>query len=244
MIQIMFLYSHWVIVICLFALSILSIVNFVRRVSAFRRVVRRVGRGFRRVNRKVGRAFRRVQRVQRKFAKTDPKIYNSIKTASSNTMKEVLDSKATNRVKAKDIKKEVKNQVAIKIEKELQESPMRDMRPLIDKTIDETINLALFEEVSKRGDQLNITRVPPINKFLWRLILPLCVAGGVGGLSFFYPDKIPPGDLVIPEIIHQPGVPPPPIDPIQVVQSILINAAVYGLGALILVGLLILIRRK
>ena len=142
-IQIMILFSHWLILICCFGLLVYSVTHFLRRVGAFRRVVRRVRRGFRRVQRKVGRAFRRVKRVQRKFAKTDPKVFNSIKTASSNTMKEVLDSKGTQRVREKDIKKEVKNKVAIKVEREIQESPMRDMRPLVDKTIDETINLAV-----------------------------------------------------------------------------------------------------
>ncbi|MHA1883831.1 MAG: hypothetical protein ACW96S_02165, partial [Promethearchaeota archaeon] len=139
--------------------------------------LRRVGRAFRRVSRRIARSVRRVRRYQRKFAKTDASIYSSIQHSSAKHVKDILDKKGKSWGKEKDIKKEAKNRVALEIEKELQESPMREMRSLVDKTIDESINLALLEEISRRGDQLNITRIPPIFKYLGTLIFPLLTAG-------------------------------------------------------------------
>ncbi|MFX1380670.1 MAG: hypothetical protein ACFFA4_16425, partial [Promethearchaeota archaeon] len=126
-------------------------------------------------------------------------------------------------------------------EKEVQESPMKDMRSLINNTIDETINLALLNEVKDRGAQLKITNGFSFGKLFWRLIFPLATAVGIAGLNFLFPDKIPPGSLLV-NVIQQPGL-PPIVDPIELIQSVLINGAVYGIGALILVGLIILIRR-
>jgi hypothetical protein len=159
-------------------------------------------------------------------------------------MLEVLDSKADKWVREKDIKKEVKNKVAIEIERELQQSPMNDMRSLVDKTIDETINLALLEEMSKRGPELKITRIPPIGRYLGTIVFPLVTAGIMGAASYYNPDKIPPGNLIIIDSLRPPTGNPPPIDPIQVAQSTLINIAVYGLAALALTGLILLVRRK
>jgi hypothetical protein len=207
--------------------------------------LRRIGRAFRRVSRRIARSFRRVTRYQRRFAKTDAKIFGSIQQSSAKHVKAVLDKKGKTWGKEKDIKKEVKNKVALEIEKELQISPMRDMRSLVDKTIDETINLALLEEISRRGDQLNITRIPPIFKYLGNLIFPLVTAGVLGIITAYYPDRIPPGSLIIIDPNRPPtGGNPPPIDPIQVAQSALVNAAVYGIGALALVGIIALIRRR
>ncbi len=207
--------------------------------------LRRVGRAFRRVSRRIARSVRRVRRYQRKFAKTDASIYSSIQHSSAKHVKDILDKKGKSWGKEKDIKKEAKNRVALEIEKELQESPMREMRSLVDKTIDESINLALLEEISRRGDQLNITRIPPIFKYLGTLIFPLLTAGVLGLITAYYPDRIPPGRWIIIDPQRPPtGGNPPPIDPIQVVQTSLINAAVYGIGALALVGIIRLIRRR
>jgi hypothetical protein len=160
-------------------------------------------------------------------------------------MIEVLDSKGDKWVREKDIKKEVKNKVAIEIERELQQSPMNDMRSLVDKTIDETINLALLEEMSKRGPELKITRIPSIGRYFGTIIFPLVTAGIMGAASYYNPDKIPPGNFIIIDPLGPPtGGNPPPIDPIQVAQSVLINIAAYGLGALALTGLILLLRRK
>ncbi|MFX1325501.1 MAG: hypothetical protein ACFE8N_11120 [Promethearchaeota archaeon] len=203
-----------------------------------RRVVRRLNRGIRRVSRK-------VTRYQKTFAKTDPKMFNAIKAASTKSMKEVLDGKGDNWVREKKIKQDVKNKVAIEIERELQQSPMNDMRTLVDKTMDETINLALLEEMKKRGPALKITRVPPIGRYLGLIIFPIITAGILGAASFYNPDKIPPGNLVILGSLNPPpGGNPPPIDPIQVAQSTIINIAAYGMGALALAGLIMLLRRK
>lgn len=225
--------------ICWISLAMFSIFNFIRRVGRrMRRVTRRVSRGIRRVS-------RRVTRYQRKFAKTDPKMFNAIKAASVKSMAEVLDSKGDKWVREKNIKKEVKNKVAIEIERELQQSPMNDMRSFIDKTIDETINLALLEEMKKRGPALKITRVPPIGRYLGLIIFPIITAGILGAASFYNPDKIPPGNLVIINPLRPPtGGNPPPIDPIQVAQSTIINLATYGIGALALASLILLLRRK
>ena len=225
--------------ICWISLVTFSIFKFLRRVGrSMRRVSRRVSRGIRRVS-------RRVTRYQRKFAKTDPKMFNVIKTASVKSMAEVLDSKGDKWVRDKNIKKEVKNKVAIEIERELQQSPMNDMRAFVDKTIDETINLALLEEIKKRGPALKITRVPPIGRYLGLVIFPIITAGILGAASFYNPDKIPPGNLVIIDPLRPPtGGNPPPIDPIQVVQSSIINIATYGIGALALASLILLLRKK
>ncbi|MFX0004991.1 MAG: hypothetical protein ACFE9J_16110 [Candidatus Hermodarchaeota archaeon] len=238
--------SYYLIIqICWFAIFSIFLLFFVRRVGrAFRRVHRRVGRGvgrtFRRVPRRIERTFRRVNRYQRQFSKTDPTVFNSIQNATSKSMKEYLDKNEW--VKEKDLKNKIKNRVAIEIEKDVQESPMRDMRSLIENTIDETINLALLNEVKNRGDQLKITNGFSFSKLFWRIIFPLVSAASVASLSFIYPDKIPPGNLVV-SVIQQPGL-PPIIDPMQLIQSILINGVVYGIGILILVGLIILIRRR
>ncbi|MFX0047818.1 MAG: hypothetical protein ACFE8G_06560, partial [Candidatus Hermodarchaeota archaeon] len=126
-----------------------------------------------------------------------------------------------------------------------QESPMREMRPLVDKTIEATIDLAFLKELKKRGDQVRIVSASTVGKIFWRLIVPLATAGVIGGATYIYPDKIPPGSLIIPEWQRPPpGGNPPPIDPIEIAQSTVINAAVYGIGTLILIGLIIYIRRR
>ncbi|MFX0038797.1 MAG: hypothetical protein ACFFCY_11615 [Promethearchaeota archaeon] len=241
----MIISHHLIIQIYWIAIFSISMLFFVRRVGrAFRRVHRRVGRRvgrtFRRVPRKIERTFRRVNRYQRQFSKTDPTVFNSIQNATSKSMKDYLDKNEW--VKEKDLKNKIKNRVAIEIEKDVQESPMRDMRSLIENTIDETINLALLNEVKNRGDQLKITNGFSFGKLFWRIIFPLVMAASVASLNFIYPDKIPPGNLVV-SVIQQPGL-PPIVDPIQLIQSMLINGVVYGIGTLILVGLIILIRRR
>jgi hypothetical protein len=244
----MIITQYWIILISWLALFAFSIMFFIRRIGRRltrvpRRLGRRVGRTFRRVPRKINRTFRRVTRYQKKFAKTDPRVFNSIQNATSKTMKEFLDKNEW--VKENKLKEQVKNKVAIEIEKDIQQSPMKNMRPLIDNTIDESINHAFLKEVKARGDQLKVYDTSLGAKFFWRVVFPLTTAGFMGLLSYNYPDKIPPGSLIIPERQVPPtGGNPPPIDPTQIVQSIFINTVVYGFGALILVGLLMWMRRK
>ena len=230
----------WILLLSFFAITSAS---FIRRVSrSFRRVSRRITRG---VTRRVFRQARRVTRVQRRIAKTDPKIFQAINASSIKNMENAFNRKDKKWIKEKDIKKKVKSKVAIEIESQLQESPMREMRPLVDKTIEATIDLAFLKEISKRGGQARIAMASPIGKLVWRLIFPLATAGVLGGLTYIYPDKIPPGSLIIPEWQRPPtGGNPPPIDPVEILQSTAINAAVFGIGALVLVGLIILLRRR
>ncbi|MFX0010783.1 MAG: hypothetical protein ACFE9R_10740 [Candidatus Hermodarchaeota archaeon] len=242
----MFVNLFWLIT-CSLILYLIALFHFIRKVSrGFRRlggkVVRRVGgrvsRAFRRVSRNVG-------RVQRRIAQTDPSIFQSIKNASAKHVGEAISRNEGKRIKEKDLKKEVKTKVAIEIEPQIQKSPMNEMRPLIEKTIEATIDLAILEEISKRPNQIRILKPSPVGKLVWRLIFPLATAVLVGGITYIYPDKIPPGSLIFPELQPPPpGGNPPPIDPMQIVQSIAINAAVFGVGTLILVGLIILIRRR
>ena len=202
-----------------------------------------IRRGFRRITRKIQRRFRRVTQYQRRLAKTDPKIYDAIRTASTSSMKNTLDRKGSKWVSDKKIKKEVKNKVALSIENTLQRSPMRNMRPLVKKTIDEMIDLTLLREAKKRGPRLKVTRGSPAGRLFWRLIFPIAIAGTIGWLSFAFPEVILPGSLVIPSTPLSPTGAPAPIDPIPILQSALINAAVYGIGAFTLVGIIALMRR-
>ena len=229
----------WILLLSFFVITSAS---FIRRVSgSFRRVTRRVNRSFRRVNRQ----FRVVRRVQRRIAKTDPTIFKAINASSLKNVEKAFNNKGKKWIKEKEFKKKIKSKVAIEIESELQKSPMREMRPLVDKTIEATIDLAILKEISKRGDQARIAMASPIGKLFWRLIFPLATAGVLGGLTYVYPDKIPPGSLIIPERQAPPtGGNLLPIDPLDIVQSTAINAAVFGIGALVLVGLIILIRRR
>jgi len=226
------LIEPWIIAICTGSFFIILLTPFIRRINrAFRRSFRRVAR--------------RVTRVQRQIAKTDPKIFQAIKASIAKNMEGVVNKKTKKWRKEKDIKKEVKNKVAIEIESQLQRSPMRDMRPLVDKTIEATIDLAFLKEMSKRGDQARIAMASSIGKIFWRLLFPLATAGVLGGLTYVYPDKIPPGSLIIPERLPPPtGGPLLPVDPLDIVQSTAINAAVFGIGALVLVGLIIFLRRR
>lgn len=226
------LFEYWILGIATLSLIMVSMVHFLRRISrAFRRTARR--------------AIRRVSRVQRRFAKTDPKIFNAINASSKKYMESAFNKKGKNWGKEKDIKQDVKNKVAIEIERAIQESPMREMRPLVVKTIEATIDLAYLKELSKRGDQARVVMPSAIGKILWRLVFPLITAGVVGGLTYIYPDRIPPGSLTIPERQRPPtGGNYLPIDPLEIIQSTAINAAVFGVGALVLVGLIILIRRR
>ncbi|TES95082.1 MAG: hypothetical protein E3J90_10375 [Promethearchaeota archaeon] len=228
----MILIEPWIIAICTGSFFIILLTPFIRRINrAFRRSFRRVAR--------------RVTRVQRQIAKTDPKIFQAIKASIAKNMEGVVNKKTKKWRKEKDIKKEVKNKVAIEIESQLQRSPMRDMRPLVDKTIEATIDLAFLKEMSKRGDQARIAMASSIGKIFWRLLFPLATAGVLGGLTYVYPDKIPPGSLIIPERLPPPtGGPLLPVDPLDIVQSTAINAAVFGIGALVLVGLIIFLRRR
>ena len=232
----MILIEPWIISICTGSFFIILLAHFVRRIS---RAFRRISRGV------VRRATRKVARVQRRIAKTDPKIFQAIKASSAKNMENAFNRKDKKWIKEKDIKKKIKSKVAIEVESQLQESPMREMRPLVDKTIEATIDLAFLKEISKRGDQARIAMASPIAKLFWRLLFPLATASVLGGLTYVYPDKIPPGSLTIPERQPPPtGGPLLPVDPLDIVQSTAINAAVFGIGALALVGLIILIRRR
>jgi len=232
----MILIEPWIISICTGSFFIILLAHFIRRVSS----------GFRRISRGVfRRATKKVARVQRQIAKTDPKIFQAIKASSIKNMENAFNRKDKKWIKEKDIKKKVKSKVAIEVESQLQQSPMREMRPLVDKTIEATIDLAFLKEISKRGDQARIAMPSPIGKLVWRLLFPLATAGVLGGLTYVYPDKIPPGSLTIPERLPPPtGGPLLPVDPLDIVQSTAINAAVFGIGALVLVGLIILLRRR
>jgi len=229
------LIEFWIIGVGTLSLIVVSSVHFIRRIS----------RSFRRVARRVVRQSQVVRRVQRRIAKTDPKIFQAINASSKKNMNNAFNRKGKKWITEKKIKKEVKNKVAIEIESQLQKSPMREMRPLVDKTIEATIDLAFLKEVSKRGDQARIAMASPIGKLVWRLLFPLATAGVLGGLTYIYPDKIPPGSLIIPEWQPPPtGGNPPPIDPVVILQSTAINAAIFGIGALVLVGLIILTKRR
>ena len=234
----MILIEPWIIVILTASFFIILLTPFIRR----------IGRAFstvRRVSRRILRQSGVVRRVQRRIAKTDPTIFKAINASSLKHVEKTFNSKGNKWIKEKEFKKKVKSKVAIEIESELQKRPMRAMRPLIDKTIEATIDLAVLKEISKRGDQARIAMASPIVKLFWRLLFPLATAGVLGGLTYVYPDKIPPGSLTIPERVPPPtGGPLLPVDPLDIVQSTAINAAVFGIGALVLVGLIILIRRR
>lgn len=234
----MILIEPWIIVILTASFFIILLTPFIRR----------IGRAFssvKRVSRRILRQSGVVRRVQRRIAKTDPTIFKAINASSLKHVEKAFNSKGNKWIKEKEFKKKVKSKVAIEIESELQKSPMREMRPLIDKTIEATIDLAVLKEISKRGDQARIAMASPIAKLFWRLLFPLATAGVLGGLTYVYPDKIPPGSLTIPERVPPPtGGPLLPVDPLDIVQSTAINAAVFGIGALVLVGLIILIRRR
>ena len=203
---------------------------------------RRIG-VFRRVSRRIASRIRRVSRYQRKFSKTDPKIYDAIYNSSHKSMTTVLNRKGSHRVNGKKVKKEVKKKVAIDIESRIQQSPMRKMRPLINTTIDEMIDLALLKEVKDRGSRLNITRGSPLGPFFWRLVFPIAIAGIIGWVSYNFPLAIGPGSLIIPTPIPPPVTgAPPPVDPVPIIQSALINAAVYGIGTLAIVGVIIYLK--
>jgi len=229
------LIEPWIIAICTGSFFIIFLAHFIRRMFRTSRIISRA----------VRRVTTKVSRVQRRIAKTDPKIFQAIKASSIKNTKNAFNKKGNKWKKEKDFKKEVKSEVAIEIEGQLQKSPMREMRPLVDKTIEATIDLAFLKEISKRGDQARIAMASPIGKLFWRLLFPLATAGVLGGLTYVYPDKIPPGSLIIPERLPPPtGGPLLPVDPLDIVQSTAINAAVFGIGALALVGLIILIRRR
>ncbi|MFX1280805.1 MAG: hypothetical protein ACFFA3_15625 [Promethearchaeota archaeon] len=241
----------WILQILLYVFVLISIVSFIRRIGrAFRRIgrkikggFRRVGRKVRRVGRRIKRSFRRVRRYKRKFAKTDPQVFREIQNVTAKNVKSYIDKNEW--VKEKELKKWVKNKAAIEIERVVQDSPMRDMRSLIDNTIDESINLAFLREVQERGDQLKIYGPSLGMKIFSRVLLPIIAGGAVGLLAYNYPDKIPPGNLFIPEQQGSPtGNPPPPLEPNEILRSALINASVYGFCALLLIGVIILIRRK
>jgi len=203
---------------------------------------RRIG-GFRRVSRRVAGRFRRVSRIQRKFSKTDPKIYDAIYSSSHKSMTSVLNRKGSRRVNDKKVKREVKKKVAIDIERRLQQSPMRKMRSLVNTTMDEMIDLALLKEVRDRGSRLNITHGSPLGPLFWRLVFPIAVAGIIGWVSYNYPLAIVPGSLNIPPALPPPVTgAPPPVEPGPIIQSALINAAVYGIGALAVVGVILFLR--
>jgi len=223
----------WAIKINIIVLIIISSMIFFRRISGFRRIIRRISKRFKRVN-----------QYRRRIAKTDPKIYDAIYNSSHKSMKNVLDRKGSQWVNDKKIRREVKNKVAIEIEKKLQTSPMRDMRPLINKTMDEMIDLALLKEVKNRGSRLNITRTTPFGIFFWRFIVPIAIGGLVGWISYIYPEIIPPGRLFIPSPPRSPTGAPAPIDPVPILQSALINGVVYGIGVLAVVSLIGLLRRR
>jgi len=229
------LIEPWIINICTGSFFIILLTPFIRR----------IGRAFRRIPRSVRRAATKVSRVQRRIAKTDPTIFKAINSSSLKHVEKAFNNKGKKWIKEKEFKKKVKSKIAIEIESELQKSPMREMRPLVDKTIEATVDLAFLKEISKRGDQARIAMASSIGELFWRILFPLATAGVLGGLTYVYPDKIPPGSLTIPERQAPPtGGNLLPIDPLDIVQSTAINAAVFGIGALILVGLIILIRRR
>ena len=232
MIQIISFFEPWIIGINWITLIIVSTMYFFRRIGGFRRISRRVA----------GR-FRKVSRLQRKLSKTDPKIYDAIYTASHKSMTNALNRKGSHKVNDKKIKKEVKKKVAIDIERRVQQSPMREMRPLINTTMDEMIDLALLKEVRDRGSRLNITHGSPLGPLFWRLVFPIAVAGIIGWVSYNYPLAIVPGSLNIPPALPPPVTgAPPPVEPGPIIQSALINAAVYGIGALAVVGVILFLR--
>lgn len=206
---------------------------FIRRIS-----------GFRRINRRIGIRFKRVNQYKRRIAKTDPKIYDAIYSSSHKSMKNLLNRKGSRWVYDKKIKKQVKNKVAIDIEKIIQNSPMRKMRSLINKTLDEMIDLALLKEVKERGTRLKITSSSPFGIIFWRIIIPIATAGIVGWISFTLPDLIPPGSLFIPSIPQLPTGAPGPIDPVPIIRSAIINGAIYGIGILLVVRLVAQLKRR
>jgi len=200
--------------------------------------------GFRRINRRLGSRFKRVNQYKRRIAKTDPKIYDAIYNSSHKSMKNLLDRKGSQWVNDKKIKKQVKNKVAIDIEKIIQTSPMRDMRSLINKTLDEMLDLALLKEVKERGTRLKITSSSPFGIIFWRIIIPIATAGIVGWISFTLPELIPPGNLFIPSIPQSPSGAPGPIDPVPIIRSAMINGAIFGIGTLLVVGLIAQLKRR
>ena len=206
---------------------------FIRRIS-----------GFRRINRRIGIRFKRVNQYKRRIAKTDPKIYDAIYNSSHKSMKNLLNRKGSRWVYDKKIKKQVKNKVAIDIEKIIQNSPMRKMRSLINKTMDEMIDLALLKEVKERGTRLKITSSSPFGIIFWRIIIPIATAGIVGWISFTLPDLIPPGSLFIPSIPQLPTGAPGPIDPVPIIRSAIITGAIYGIGILLVVRLVAQLKRR
>ncbi len=223
----------WAIKINLIVLIFISSLIWIRRIS-----------GFRRVSRRLSTRFKRVNQYKRRIAKTDPKIYDAIYRSSHKSMKIVLDRKGSQWVNDKKIKKQVKKKVAIDIEKIIQTSPMRDMRSLINKTLDEMIDLALLKEVKERGTRLKITSSSPFGIIFWRIIIPIATAGIVGWISFTLPDLIPPGSLFIPSIPQLPTGAPGPIDPVPLIRSAIINGAIYGIGTLLVVRLVAQLKRR
>lgn len=243
----MSLANIWMIWVVIFSLTAVYMLQFIRRVSrSFRKVARRAQRrNVRRVKRAFRRVGKKIRRVQRRMARTDPRIYQAIEAASAKHVKEELDIREKKRIKEKDLKKVVKTKVAIEIEDQIQKSPMREMRPLIDKTIEATIDLGLLEEISKRPDQIRIDQVSTKRKLVWRAIVPLSTAVLIGSISYIYPDRILPGSIFDEDVqLPSTGGNPPPIDPMDAILPTVTNMVVYGIGTLVLVGLIIYLKRR
>jgi len=119
------------------------------------------------------------------------------------------------------------------------------MRGLVNKTMDELIDLSFLREVKNRGDTLKLKAGSLLGRIFWRILFPITTATTVGWVSYLFPESIPPGNLIVPEPTIPPtGGNPIPPDPLQILQASLLNGAIYGIGALVLVGILLYLRRR
>lgn len=193
----------------------------------------------------IRRAKEALENCVNQIKEWDPVILSKIKSASTKSTKVLIEKKLKKKMKFKNAKKKIKNEVYLELERDIQESSMNNMRPLIEKTIDAMVELTLLEEISENGDIVGITIKTSLGKIIWRVFFPLTIASFAGWLSYNYPDKILPGSMIIPIETGPPVAgPPSPIDPINIFQSIAINGAVYGISALVLIGLIIALRKK
>ncbi|MFX0075127.1 MAG: hypothetical protein ACFE96_06780 [Candidatus Hermodarchaeota archaeon] len=188
---------------------------------------------------------RRLNKLREKFKKSeeeigDEEIGKSIQKFSKSNAEEYFERISR---KTKDYKEKMKKKVALDLESEIKASKVKIRKPLLDKTIDTSIEIAILSEIEQREDLLDIYDGSIGNKIFWRVILPLITAVTFGGLGYIYPGLIPPGSLIIPNVAINPTKPLPPIDPTLLTSSIVINSATYGIGTLILISLVALVRK-